>query len=188
MVAIGTDNKTYTWGSNTLGQLGNGSIGGWSATPSVVLMPDGMSASSASPNTLSAPEASSDADNSSTPGIPAMTDPSSQTVSAGDDAQFQVTATGDPAPSITWEVSTDNGATWKPLTPDASTHISTDGTTLTLAGVTADLDGRQYRATATNNLGSATSTPVTLSVRGGPPTPAALSSPLESTPPDSSGK
>ncbi|WP_350257668.1 immunoglobulin domain-containing protein [Scrofimicrobium sp. R131] len=91
---------------------------------------------------------------------PTITDPVDQTVTEGDSAEFVVTATGDPAPTVTWESSSDGGASWVPV----SDGVSGDGLTLSLDSVTLGDSGTQYRAIATNSEGSVTSAAATLTV------------------------
>ena len=91
---------------------------------------------------------------------PTITGPVDQTVTEGESADFTVTVTGNPAPTVTWEASSDGGASWVPVTDG----VSGDGLTLSLAAVTLGDSGTQYRATATNSEGSVTSEPVTLTV------------------------
>src|SRR4029077_10821875 len=63
--------------------------------------------------------------------------PSSQTVCAGS-VTFTATASGSPAPTVQWQVSTDGGATFNDI-PGATSS------SLTFGAVAAD-DGKQYRA------------------------------------------
>lgn len=76
--------------------------------------------------------------------------PMSATVLTGSTVTFAVTATGTPAPSYQWDK---NGVAISGATNPA----------LTLAGVSAG-DGANYRVVVTNNAGSVTSAPATLTV------------------------
>jgi hypothetical protein len=89
------------------------------------------------------------------------TNPTSQTVNAGATVTLTAAATGNPAVSVQWQVSTDGGATYNNVTGATST-------TLTLTNVTAGQNGYRYRAVFTNSLGSATTTAATLTVRFAP--------------------
>src|SRR5690606_40835510 len=60
------------------------------------------------------------------------------------------------SPTVTWEVSRDGGTTWEPITADPAATPAADGLTLSVVGTSAN-DGYQYRATATNSAGDATS-------------------------------
>jgi len=84
------------------------------------------------------------------------TQPENATVEAGENASFTAAASGDPAPTVQWQSKSGDGD-WTPIAG------ATDPT-LNLAAVTADQDGTQYRAVFTNDAGSATSDPATLTV------------------------
>lgn len=83
-------------------------------------------------------------------------DPVSQSVDAGDTVTFTAAAGGHPLPSVQWQVSTDDGATW--------TNIG--GATSPSYSFTAalDQDGYQFRAVFTNSAGSAATTAAILTV------------------------
>ena len=98
---------------------------------------------------------------------PTITDPSDQTVLEGEPANFTVTATGEPTPTVTWESSTDDGVSWVPVTAG----VSEDGLTLSLGSVSLANNGTEYRAIATNSEGAATSAPATLVVSRAPVAP-----------------
>jgi hypothetical protein len=84
------------------------------------------------------------------------TQPVSQTVADGQTASFTAVATGNPTPTIQWQVSTDNGSNW--------TNISgATSTTYTFTAYSAN-DGNQFRAVFTNSNGTATSNAATLTV------------------------
>ncbi|MBK8858081.1 MAG: immunoglobulin domain-containing protein [Opitutaceae bacterium] len=95
------------------------------------------------------------------PGITA--NPANQTVTAGQNASFTVSASGSPAPTYQWEVSTDGGTNWTSLTNDA-TYSGVTTTTLTVTSALIGLDGNLYRAAATNIAGSASSNGAVLTV------------------------
>ena len=84
------------------------------------------------------------------------THPLDLAVATNGTANFSATATGNPSPSVQWEVSTNSGGTWSPLSGETSTVLSF---TATLA-----MNGNQYRAVFTNTCGNATSNAATLSV------------------------
>lgn len=94
---------------------------------------------------------------------PAITkQPSHQTVRPGGTATFVVAASGNPTPTMQWQVSTDNGANWGALSNGApyggvtTTALNVDSTTVDPYLV--------YRAVASNNLGSVASEAATLEV------------------------
>lgn len=83
--------------------------------------------------------------------------PQSQTICNGDVVTFSSTATGTPAPSVQWQVSTDNGTIWSDVTGAIQPDYSFTTTT-------AD-DGNFYRAVWTNSVGSANSDAAVLSIQ-----------------------
>ena len=97
----------------------------------------------------------------SSPGI--ATPPASSAITAGGDASFTVAATGVPAPTFQWEVSTNGGSTFTDLTNGGEISGSTSAT-LGITGAPASLNGAEYECVLTNSLGSVTTTPVTLTV------------------------
>ena len=90
--------------------------------------------------------------------------PTDQTVLEGDLFTFSASASGTPAPTVQWQISTDSGVTF--------TDIA--GATTTTYSATASLadSGNLYQAVFTNSEGSATTTAALLTV-----------TPLDSTPP-----
>jgi len=101
--------------------------------------------------------------------------PTSQSVSAGQTATFTAAASGTPAPSVQWQVSS-GGGPWAAV-PGAT------GTTLTLSSVTTAMTGNQYQAVFTNGVGSpATTNPATLTVTAAPTAPV-ITSPSSLTTP-----
>ncbi len=89
--------------------------------------------------------------------------PIDQVVTAGEDATFMAAASGAPAPSVQWEVSTNGGATWTNDTTDSGN--TTD--TLTVPATVAQ-NGDEYRAVFKNVASEATSNPATLTVEYAP--------------------
>ena len=90
------------------------------------------------------------------------TQPISQTVSMGLDTTYTVSATGNPAVTYQWQMST-NGASWTNLT-NSSPYGGAKATTLTISSVTLEMSGARYRCVTTNEVGSATSASATLTV------------------------
>jgi hypothetical protein len=88
------------------------------------------------------------------------TDPTNQIVAAGTSVSFIATASGNPVPTVQWEVSTDGGITFSSVTGATSTSL-----TFT-AG--AGQSGNRYRAIFTNSAGSATTTAAVLTVATSP--------------------
>src|SRR5205823_3387364 len=93
------------------------------------------------------------------------TQPSNQTVTAGANATFTVAASGAPAPTYQWQVSTNGGSTFTNVS-NAAPYSGATTATLTITGTSASLTGNQYRAVATNSVGTATSAAATLTVSG----------------------
>ena len=96
-------------------------------------------------------------------------------VAPGGTAVFDLSLSGFPEPGITWEVAlpADEAAPqaralravadWQPISADPAATVSPDGRSLSVAA-TAAHDGAQYRATATNDEGSATTNAALLSI------------------------
>ncbi len=85
------------------------------------------------------------------------TSPANQSVTAGQGATFVAAASGVPAPTVQWDVSTNAGVTWSAVAG------ATSGT-LTLPATTLTQTGSEYEAIFTNSLGSVTAGPATLTV------------------------
>jgi autotransporter-associated beta strand protein len=87
--------------------------------------------------------------------------PSNIAVSAGQTANFSVTATGS-SPTYQWEYSTDNGANWSPVSTGTGATTSSYTTAVTTTGE----NGYQYRCVVSVacDSSSATSSPATLTV------------------------
>jgi hypothetical protein len=99
----------------------------------------------------------------STPTAPTITtQPTNQSVAAGQTASFTAAASGTPAPTVQWQVSTNGGSTWS--------NIS--GATTATYGFTTSLSdsGHLFHAVFTNASGSATTNSATLTVSGVAPT------------------
>ena len=94
--------------------------------------------------------------------IPKLTQqPASVIVEEGDAASFEASATGFPAPTVQWELSSDSGGSWRPVAGATANK-------LTIAMVSGSESGDEYRAVFTNVAGAATSAPATLTVRSFP--------------------
>lgn len=84
------------------------------------------------------------------------THPSNQTVSPGGSAVFSATATGNPTPTFSWQVSTDNGTTWTNVA-DGEFYSGSTTTSLSISNAASSLSGNQYRCVATNVAGPVSS-------------------------------
>ena len=92
--------------------------------------------------------------------LPAITsNPVSKAVAANSQATFTAAASGTPAPTVQWQVSS-NGATWTNIVGATSTSYSVTAT--------AANSGTQYHAVFTNSVGTATTTAATLTVNSLP--------------------
>ncbi len=87
--------------------------------------------------------------------------PVSVTVEEGQTATFEATASGTPAPTVRWEVSTNGGGTW-------STVAGATTDQLTIASAKTSESGYELRAVFTNVAGTATSRAATLTVQLSP--------------------
>jgi hypothetical protein len=92
------------------------------------------------------------------------TQPANRAVRVGQNAQFSVAASGNPAPSYRWQLSTNGGSSWTDLSDNAPNSGALTAT-LTVANVAAALNGNRYRAVAANSSGPATSNAATLTVQ-----------------------
>ncbi|HTS47764.1 MAG TPA: SBBP repeat-containing protein [Bryobacteraceae bacterium] len=86
--------------------------------------------------------------------------PIAQTVNSGQTATFTAGASGQPTPTVQWQVSTNGGATFSNITGATSTTLSFT--------TSAGQNGNQYRAVFTDTCGGATTTAATLTVNTGP--------------------
>jgi FG-GAP-like repeat len=90
--------------------------------------------------------------------------PVNRLVRPGLNASFTVAASGMPAPTFQWQISTDAGSVWSNLLNGAP-YSGVTTTTLTITGASLSLSGNQYRAIAINAIGSVASSAATLTVR-----------------------
>jgi alpha-tubulin suppressor-like RCC1 family protein len=153
--AIGSDGNVYSWGYGVAGELGNGTFADGSPPVVVSLPPDSV------PLNLG-PEpgaAAGYAIVSATPSAPQVTSqPQPQTVLVGGSASFSAAASGYPAPSVQWQVSTDGGATFTPVSGGTSNFLSVPATTL-------GQNGDEYEAVFSNGTApDATTDPALLTV------------------------
>jgi hypothetical protein len=95
------------------------------------------------------------------------TSPASLTVTAGKSATFNAAASGSPAPTFQWQISSNTGTSWANLTSN-STIAGATTANLTVSNTSGVQSGDQFRAIATNNAGSATSKAATLTVNSPP--------------------
>lgn len=98
--------------------------------------------------------------------------PADSTISEGADASFTASATGNPAPSVKWQLADDAG-NWNDLPEQTST-------TLVVRAAAMAASGSKYRAVFSNDLGEATSGVGTLTVQAVPETESPSPSPTSS--------
>ncbi len=82
--------------------------------------------------------------------------PSPASLASGSTVVFSAAASGTPAPSVQWQISTDGGSTWSNVPGETATSYS--------FRVTQGDSGNAYRAVFTNSAGSATSAAAVLTV------------------------
>ncbi len=90
--------------------------------------------------------------------------PTSQTAAAGATVSFGAIASGQPAPSVQWEISDNGGASWSDVAGATQPTLAFTASSI--------LNGDEFRAAFTNALGSILSNVATLTVSGtitGPP-------------------
>ncbi|MEY4489683.1 MAG: hypothetical protein RIQ79_2191, partial [Verrucomicrobiota bacterium] len=173
--ASGTPTPTFQWqrstdGGSTWGNLTNDATysGVTSATLTVSATSTGLSGNryrAVATNTAgTAASASALLTVNPAAVAPAIgTQPVPQTVLVGLNATFTAAATGTPAPTLQWQLSTDGGTNWSNLANDA-TYSGVTSATLTVTGAQLAQTGNRYRAVATNTAGSASSDGVALTV------------------------
>jgi FG-GAP-like repeat len=88
--------------------------------------------------------------------------PTNQQVLAGQHPQFNVAASGTPAPTYQWQISTNGGGTFANLA-NGGAYSGALTSTLTVTAA-AGLNLYQFRVVAANSLGSVTSNPAVLTV------------------------
>jgi hypothetical protein len=87
--------------------------------------------------------------------------PSSQSVVAGQPVTFAAAASGQPAPTVQWQVSTNGGSSYTPISGATSTSY-------TISNTSTSQSGNLYKAVFTNPGGSVATAPATLTVTPAP--------------------
>jgi hypothetical protein len=112
--------------------------------------------------------------------------PSNAMVTAGQTATFTAAASGNPMPTVQWQVSTDSGKTFSTITDNSTATTET----LTLSNVTTAMSGWEYQAVFSNGVGDPVTTSaamltvnpaITLSPSGGSLTAGAVGVPYNQT-------
>ncbi len=102
---------------------------------------------------------------STVPPPPANSPVANVTAAPGGNATFTVGAAS-PGTNYQWQISTDGGATWTALGND-STYSGASSNSLTIAAVTAAMNGNRFRVQLSNASGTSTSASGTLTVSSG---------------------
>ena len=102
------------------------------------------------------------------------TSPSNASASVGGQASFSSAASGNPAPTVLWQVLPNGSSVWAnlsngPQTDDNSTVSGATTTTLVINNAQADENNNQYRAAFNNSQGTTNSNGATLMVTSPPP-------------------
>ncbi|HEY7155460.1 MAG TPA: immunoglobulin domain-containing protein [Gemmataceae bacterium] len=97
--------------------------------------------------------------------------PTSVTVTAGATVSFTAAASGNPTPTVQWEINTNDGTGWHNLSNGGNVSgATTDKLTLTNVGIS--MSGDKFEAVFSNGVGSpATTSAATLTVTSPPPAP-----------------
>ncbi len=168
--AIGTDGNLYAWGYGLSGELGNGGTSS-DSPPVIVSLPSASTpeALGAEPGAISGYAIVSEVETA--PSI--TTSPASQTVFAGASVSFSAAASGVPAPTVQWQLSTNGGTTWSNIAGATSTTYS-------ISNVPTSDNGWEFRAVFTNVVGTGTTNPATLTVTP-PVAPTVTTQPTDQT-------
>ena len=83
--------------------------------------------------------------------------PTSVAITEGQNTSFTVAASGTPTPDLQWQFSTDNGASWSSINGATSAVFN-------VINAAQANNGRQFRAVASNSVGSVPSNAATLTV------------------------
>ena len=114
-------------------------------------------------NTVGAATSTAAALTVTVPAAPSFTtQPSSATITEGQNAQFTVAVSGTPTPTLQWQLSTDNGANWSNIT-------GATGTVFNVLNAALANNGRQFRAVASNSVSTVNSNAAVLTVTAAPP-------------------
>ncbi|HEY7966088.1 MAG TPA: G1 family glutamic endopeptidase [Solirubrobacteraceae bacterium] len=86
-----------------------------------------------------------------------VSNPTSVSVNEGAGASFSAAASGTPAPTVQWQLSTDGGASWSDIAGATATSYAIDAASLAQSG-------EEFRAVFTNQAGAAPTAAATLTV------------------------
>ena len=140
-----TDGSLWATGCNSDGQLGDGTVIGHTTPELIAANVETMSAEVYDSLFVGGGDIYT---------VPQFTvQPVGQTVAVGDSTSFTVSVLCNPAPSCRWQVSTNGGNTWNGLAETAP-YSGTSTGTLTIAAVTAAMNGSQFQCLASNSAQS----------------------------------
>jgi hypothetical protein len=163
VVATGNPVPTLQWQTSTDGGTAWNSINGATSTSyttgSTSVADSGQKFRAVATNSVSS--VNSNAATLTVTAAPAApqftTQPANASVTASNAATFSVAVTGNPTPTLQWQISTDSGTTWSNINGATSTSYTTGATT----GANS---GQKFRAVATNSVSSVNSNAATLTV------------------------
>ena len=180
VAASGQPTPTYQWqvstnGGTTWGPVSNGGVYSGATTASLTITDatvamTGYQYEALAINAAALSGVASTAATLTVNTVPTFSgNPSNLLVGAGGNATFTVAASGQPTPTYQWQVSTDGGTTWSPVS-NAGVYSGATSATLTITGVTVGMNGYQYQALAINAaaLSGVASTAGTLTVTAAP--------------------
>jgi len=157
-LALTSDGQIFGWGENIGGQLGNVNM---MNSPVPVAMPfDGVLQGRTVTGLTAGNWHSMAMLGAIAPTVTSQ--PANRTSYEGSNASFSVSASGTPAASVQWQVSTNGSA--GPFVDITGNPTATTGR-LKLSGITLAQNGSAYRAVFTNLSGSVTSSPALLAVQ-----------------------
>ncbi len=143
---VKTDGSLWAMGGNYYGQLGYGTITNRGISPVQVATGVAAAAAGGSHSLFLSGER---------PAAPIVTaQPTAQTVTTKDVAQFSITATSSVPLTYQWQVSTDGGTTWADLS-DVTLYSGTTTSTLSVSKPTAAMKGYQYRCMVSDGVNAA---------------------------------
>ena len=147
-----------------------------------IVVNDGTATSTVATSTITVVQGTQIAPSVTAPSV--TTNPAPQTILASGTASFTAAASGNPTPTVQWQVNTGTGSSYGNLT-DVGVYTGSNTGTLTITGTTLAMSGYQYKAVFTNAVGTpATTTAATLTVLANsfsvlaPPASVAIGSPV----------
>jgi hypothetical protein len=106
--------------------------------------------------------------------------PSNKVVTAGQSASFSGGATGNPAPTYQWQVSTNGGSSWATV-PNAAPYSGVTTQNLTITNAPITYNDYRYRLAATNTVNTAYTNAAILTVQAATTIPVISLQPVNAT-------